>query len=57
MHVVFSIIYQMFIILLLNNVFLGDIGVTEEQFKESWTRPGAAGMGEGTGLVVAKSRM
>ncbi|RID71938.1 hypothetical protein BRARA_C03851 [Brassica rapa] len=32
-------------------------GVTEEQFKESWTRPGAAGMGEGTSLVVAKSRM
>ncbi|KAF8085990.1 hypothetical protein N665_0639s0004 [Sinapis alba] len=32
-------------------------GVTEEQFKESWTRSGAAGMGEGTSLVVAKSRM
>ncbi|CAN8258505.1 unnamed protein product [Cochlearia groenlandica] len=32
-------------------------GVTEEQFKESWTRPGADGMGEGTNLVVAKSRM
>ncbi|EFH61720.1 hypothetical protein ARALYDRAFT_479696 [Arabidopsis lyrata subsp. lyrata] len=32
-------------------------GVTEEQFKESWTRPGADGMGEGTSLVVAKSRM
>ncbi|KAJ0264671.1 Isocitrate lyase [Hirschfeldia incana] len=32
-------------------------GVTEEQFKESWTRPGASGMGEGTSLVVAKSRM
>ncbi|CAF2099455.1 unnamed protein product [Brassica rapa subsp. trilocularis] len=32
-------------------------GVTEEQFKETWTRPGAAGMGEGTSLVVAKSRM
>ena len=37
--------------------FFLDIGVTEEQFKESWTRPGAAGMGEGTSLVVAKSRM
>ncbi|KAF3606427.1 hypothetical protein DY000_02049378 [Brassica cretica] len=32
-------------------------GVKEEQFKESWTRPGAAGMGEGTSLVVATSRM
>ena len=37
--------------------FFLDIGVSEEQFKESWTRPGAAGMGEGTSLVVAKSRM
>ncbi|KAJ0249035.1 Isocitrate lyase [Hirschfeldia incana] len=33
-------------------------GVTEEQFKESWTRPGAAGMDDGTTtLMVAKSRM
>ncbi|CAH8389591.1 unnamed protein product [Eruca vesicaria subsp. sativa] len=36
---------------------MGKGSVTEEQFKESWTRPGAAGMGEGTSLVVAKSRM
>jgi len=32
-------------------------GVTEEQFKETWTRPGAGNMGEGTNLVVAKARM
>ncbi|GMY09917.1 isocitrate lyase [Fagus crenata] len=31
-------------------------GVTEEQFKETWTRPGAADMVEGN-VVVAKSRM
>ncbi|KAI3440872.1 Isocitrate lyase [Psidium guajava] len=31
-------------------------GVTEEQFKESWTRPGAVGLGEGA-VMVAKSRM
>ncbi|KAF4394433.1 isocitrate lyase [Cannabis sativa] len=31
-------------------------GVTEDQFKESWTRPGAMNMGEG-GEVLAKSRM
>ncbi|XP_059449169.1 isocitrate lyase [Corylus avellana] len=32
-------------------------GVTEEQFKETWTRPGAVNMGEGTNVVVAKARM
>ncbi|XP_062151006.1 isocitrate lyase [Alnus glutinosa] len=32
-------------------------GVTEEQFKETWTRPGAVNMGEGTDIVVAKARM
>ncbi len=32
-------------------------GVTEEQFKETWTRPGAVNMGEGTNIVVAKARM
>ncbi|XP_010532478.1 PREDICTED: isocitrate lyase isoform X1 [Tarenaya hassleriana] len=33
-------------------------GVTEEQFKETWTRPGAAaGIGEGASVIVAKARM
>lgn len=32
-------------------------GVTEEQFKESWTRPGTAGLGAGATVVVAKARM
>ncbi|KAK6918888.1 Isocitrate lyase [Dillenia turbinata] len=32
------------------------VGVTEEQFKETWTRPGATDMG-GSGEVVAKARM
>ncbi|XP_022970972.1 isocitrate lyase-like [Cucurbita maxima] len=32
-------------------------GVTEEQFKESWTREGAVNLGEGGNVVVAKSRM
>ncbi|KAJ1700846.1 hypothetical protein LUZ63_000625 [Rhynchospora breviuscula] len=32
-------------------------GVTEEQFKESWTRSGAEGMNGGATAVVAKSRM
>ncbi|KAJ7948168.1 isocitrate lyase [Quillaja saponaria] len=31
-------------------------GVTEEQFKDSWTRPGTVGMGHGS-VVVAKARM
>lgn len=31
-------------------------GVTEEQFKESWNRPGAVNMGEGS-VMVAKARM
>ncbi|CBI28949.3 unnamed protein product, partial [Vitis vinifera] len=32
-------------------------GVTEEQFKETWTLPRGMGMGEGNTLVIAKSRM
>ncbi|KAJ4760794.1 Isocitrate lyase [Rhynchospora pubera] len=32
-------------------------GVTEEQFKETWTRSGAEGMNGGATAVVAKSRM
>ncbi|XP_058734868.1 isocitrate lyase 2-like [Vicia villosa] len=33
-------------------------GVTEEQFKETWTRPGAVGINGGNGsTVVAKARM
>ncbi|KAL3509687.1 hypothetical protein ACH5RR_029088 [Cinchona calisaya] len=32
-------------------------GVTEEQFKETWTRPGATDMGDATSVVIAKSRM
>lgn len=32
------------------------VGVTEEQFKESWTRPGAVDIDGGT-TVVAKARM
>ncbi|KAL0536611.1 hypothetical protein IC582_025565 [Cucumis melo] len=32
-------------------------GVTEEQFKESWTREGAVNLGEEGNVVVAKSRM
>ncbi|XP_022140797.1 isocitrate lyase [Momordica charantia] len=32
-------------------------GVTEEQFKESWTRQGAGDLGEEGTVVVAKSRM
>ncbi|CAL1406963.1 unnamed protein product [Linum trigynum] len=32
-------------------------GVTEEQFKETWTRPGAMEMGGAGSEVVAKSRM
>lgn len=39
-----------------NMNFLHRAGVTEEQFKESWTRPGAVGLGEGA-VMVAKSRM
>ena len=31
--------------------------MTEEQFKESWTREGAVNLGEGGNVVVAKSRM
>nr|AAG44479.1 isocitrate lyase [Ipomoea batatas] len=31
-------------------------GVTEEQFQESWTRPGTTNMGDG-GVVIAKARM
>nr|GME21607.1 isocitrate lyase [Ipomoea batatas] len=31
-------------------------GVTEEQFQESWTRPGTTNMGGG-GVVIAKARM
>lgn len=31
-------------------------GVTEEQFKETWTRPGAMDIDEGN-VVVAKARM
>ena len=48
--------YKLFFFISSNDVFW-HVGVTEEQFKETWTRPGAAGMGEGTSLVVAKSRM
>ncbi|KAJ8749320.1 hypothetical protein K2173_018803 [Erythroxylum novogranatense] len=32
-------------------------GVTEEQFKETWTRPGAVGVGDAGNEVVAKARM
>ncbi|XP_024029969.1 isocitrate lyase [Morus notabilis] len=32
-------------------------GVTEEQFKDSWTRPGAVDLGTEGSVVVAKSRM
>ncbi|KAJ3670404.1 hypothetical protein LUZ60_010728 [Juncus effusus] len=32
-------------------------GVTEEQFKETWTRSGAEGMSDRASLVVANSRM
>ncbi|XP_039014888.1 isocitrate lyase-like [Hibiscus syriacus] len=32
-------------------------GVTEEQFKETWTRPGAGGIGTEGNVVVAKARM
>nr|CAD1819262.1 unnamed protein product [Ananas comosus var. bracteatus] len=33
-------------------------GVTEEQFKETWTRSGAGGVSDGGGAaVIAKSRM
>ncbi|XP_050204819.1 isocitrate lyase [Mercurialis annua] len=32
-------------------------GVTEEQFKETWTRPGAMGVSTGGSEVMAKSRM
>lgn len=32
-------------------------GVTEEQFKVTWTRPGATDMGDATSVVIAKSRM
>ncbi|KAA8526491.1 hypothetical protein F0562_008306 [Nyssa sinensis] len=32
-------------------------GVTEEQFKETWTRPGATDMGDDGSAVMAKSRM
>ncbi|XP_019192878.1 PREDICTED: isocitrate lyase [Ipomoea nil] len=31
-------------------------GVTEEQFQETWTRPGTTNMGDG-GVVIAKARM
>jgi hypothetical protein len=34
------------------------VGVTEDQFKETWTRPGAMGIDrENGGMVVAKARM
>ncbi|KAI4322539.1 hypothetical protein L6164_022223 [Bauhinia variegata] len=32
-------------------------GVTEEQFNETWTRPGTVHIGEGSSMVVAKARM
>lgn len=32
-------------------------GVTEEQFKDTWTRPGATDMGDDGSTVIAKSRM
>lgn len=32
-------------------------GVTEEQFKDTWTRPGATDIGDATSVVIAKSRM
>lgn len=32
-------------------------GVTEEQFKQTWTRPGTVDMGGGGTVVVAKARM
>jgi len=32
-------------------------GVTEEQFKETWTGAGGAGMNGGGDVVVAKARM
>ena len=32
------------------------VGVTEEQFKESWTRSGAVNIDRGS-IVVAKARM
>jgi len=34
------------------------IGVTEDQFKETWTRPGTVGIDRDNGsMVVAKARM
>jgi hypothetical protein len=34
------------------------VGVTEDQFKETWTRPGAVGIDRENGsMVVAKARM
>ncbi|KAJ8628972.1 hypothetical protein MRB53_022295 [Persea americana] len=32
-------------------------GVTEEQFRETWTSPGAMAVNQGTMVVVAKARM
>lgn len=32
-------------------------GVTEDQFKETWTRPGSDGVSDGGSLIIAKSRM
>jgi hypothetical protein len=34
------------------------VGVTEDQFKETWTRPGSVGIDRENGsMVVAKARM
>lgn len=42
-----------------DSVFCYDFcsGVTEEQFKDTWTRPGATDMGDDGSTVIAKSRM
>ncbi|XP_027172537.1 isocitrate lyase [Coffea eugenioides] len=32
-------------------------GVTEEQFKDTWTRPGATDIGDAASVVIAKSRL
>lgn len=44
---------------LIINIMLCKIcaGVTEEQFKETWTRTGATGVGGEGNPVVAKARM
>lgn len=38
-------------------MYINCAGVTEEQFKETWTRSGAEGMNGDATVVVAKSRM